>query len=189
MDCFAQRPRGHRQRTWRLRAAARNCSEPGLRGLGGSQEKNTTRQAAVAAPELPWGRRGLLQPPASSGPPQLRGRAVCMVALGGFAAPGCVSSALPGLLWGSQWFGCPPWVLGHARGCVGAQPCAGRKRKTAQRQCPTSFLLLYRFVLADFFAFYSFALFLSPLLPFPSTPGLRCCYFISDWSTVPAESR
>lgn len=93
-----------------LQVTARNCCEPGLRGLGGTGKH----------PEL---RQGKGEPsPAGSG----WGLAVGVVAREVFLSPGAVAQPSQGC---AGLFDRPPRVLRGAKGCVGAQPRAIRRGK------------------------------------------------------------
>lgn len=108
-----------------LQMTARNCCEPGLRGLGGTGKhpelRRATRQAAAAAPELPAAGKGEPSPAGS-----VWGLAVGVVAPEVFLSPGAVAQPSQGC---AGLFDRPPWVLRGAKGCVGAQPHAIRRGK------------------------------------------------------------
>lgn len=97
-----------------------------------------------------------------------------------FTVPRCASSALPGLFRGPRWFDCPKlrWQFSPA---PVAENCA------ALAPDFFFFFFLYCFVLTDFFAFCSFALFSLSSSPVSIHPGTVLLLF-HLWSTVPAES-
>lgn len=99
---------------------------------------------------------------------------------GGFHCPRVWELSPPGLLRGSSWLRCPPWVLEHRGGWWELSPALASGEKL--HSISDRFLFFCFIVLSSLTSLLSTLLpsFLSALLPFPSIPGQSCCYFVSD---------
>lgn len=178
MDCLAQRPQGHQQRTRGLRATVRNSAPSWVSGGWEGDRKNPNRVKNHLAGSSGCARDFLVQARASLAPGKSRAAATqgsgCVDGCsGGFHCPQVCELSPPRAVQGSP-------VVRLPQTAVAVQPRTGC-RKLCSISARLFFFFFFCIVLSSLTSLLSALLpsFPSPLLPFPSTLGLCCCYFIS----------
>lgn len=185
MDCLAQRPQGHQQRTRGLRATVRNSAPSWVSGGWEGDRKNPNRVKNHLAGSSGCARDFLVQARASLAPGKSRAAATqgsgCVDGCsGGFHCPQVCELSPPRAVQGSP-------VVRLPQTAVAVQPRTGCRKLCSISARLFFFFFLYCFVLTDFFAFCSFALFSLSSSPVSIHPGTVLLLF-HLWSTVPAES-